>query len=179
MGVIVEFDLTEFHRRVPLTMHFLAERTHTAVESALDAGVRYARSNHPHTARTGDLTSSENLWGEITSENETQTLGVLINKSKYARHVEYPTRAHIIRPKAEHGFIGPLRESHSRRKRGDAHRTMLRFVVNGKVVFARMVRHPGTHGFPFMQPAADYAAEQLVLSIERVTLPLLSNLLWQ
>lgn len=50
----------------------------------------------------------------------------------YAEYVNDGTRPHIIRP-----------------RRAQA----LRFVVGGQIVFARVVRHPGTRANPFLDRA--------------------------
>ena len=54
----------------------------------------------------------------------------------YGADVEFGTGPHIIRP-----------------RKGK----FLRFVVNGKVVFARIVRHPGTAANPYLRPAVSSA----------------------
>ncbi len=53
-------------------------------------------------------------------------------------HVEYPTRPHIIRPRPERGPGA-----------------MLRFRVDGNVVYAKEVHHPGTKGSFMMTRALD------------------------
>ena len=53
--------------------------------------------------------------------------------AKYARYVHDGTRPHIIRPKNPGG--------------------VLRFTMNGHVVFARSVNHPGTRARPFLRNA--------------------------
>lgn len=50
----------------------------------------------------------------------------------YARYVNDGTRPHIIRPK---------------------NASVLRFVVGGRVVYARVVHHPGTRANPFLDRA--------------------------
>lgn len=50
----------------------------------------------------------------------------------YARYVNDGTRPHVIRPK---------------------NAKVLRFVVGGQVVFARVVHHPGTRANPFLDRA--------------------------
>ena len=58
----------------------------------------------------------------------------------YSGFVEFGTRPHVIRPKV---------------------RRALRFEVDGKVVFATRVYHPGTSPHPFFEPAFDYVVERL------------------
>lgn len=66
-----------------------------------------------------------------------RSTGYVANRARYAEAVHDGTPAHIIRP---------------RRKR------VLRFVVDGRVVFARQVRHPGTTGRPWLATAARQVA---------------------
>ena len=56
------------------------------------------------------------------------------SRSRYAIFVEKGTRPHMIYP---------------------VRARALRFVVDGKVVFARKVRHPGTRAQPFVKPTVD------------------------
>lgn len=58
----------------------------------------------------------------------------------YAVYVEYGTRAHMIRP---------VRAS------------ALRFEVEGEVVFAKLVRHPGTKPQPFVRETAEEVERQV------------------
>jgi hypothetical protein len=96
------------------------------------AGANWARFNHKHKRRTGRLTSKRNLFSFIEIANSRTVKAAIVNTTPYARFVEGPTRPHFIRP-----------------KRAKA----LRFRVNGRVVFARKVLHPGTPAMPFMAPA--------------------------
>lgn len=52
--------------------------------------------------------------------------------------VEYPTRAHVIEPR---------------------NARVLRFTINGRVVYARRVHHPGTKGRQVMDPLFQQAAD--------------------
>jgi len=61
-------------------------------------------------------------------------------KAPYAGFVEYGTRPHVIRP---------------RRKK------VLRFEVDGKVVFTTRVYHPGTSPQPYWRPSFEHTAEAL------------------
>jgi hypothetical protein len=68
---------------------------------------------------------------------KTRVKGTVGNRAKYASAVHDGSPPHIIR---------------ARRKRA------LRFEVDGKVVFARSVRHPGTRGRPWLLEAAERTA---------------------
>ena len=91
------------------------------------------------TRRTGDAAES------LQIRRLDQLRFQVFSGSKVLGWINNGTRAHTIRPKAATGFKGPLRQSQSRRKRGTGDpRKMLRFSVNGAIVFARQVKHPGT-----------------------------------
>jgi HK97 gp10 family phage protein len=59
---------------------------------------------------------------------------------EYAVYVEYGTHPHVIRP-----------------VRAEA----LRFEVEGEIVFARLVRHPGTKPNPFVRRTAEQTHRQI------------------
>lgn len=62
----------------------------------------------------------------------------------YAEMVHDGTRPHIIRPKRAHTL---------RRSARGVVKPALRFEINGRVVFARVVHHPGTEARPFLDRA--------------------------
>jgi hypothetical protein len=99
--------------------------------------------------------------------------GFLTNTTPYATYIEYGTSAHDIWPKEGHGFIGPTRRGQSRRARTDigTRRVALRFEIGGRIVFRRMVHHPGNAPMPFMQPASEYAGFVIVRVMENEVIP--------
>jgi HK97 gp10 family phage protein len=58
----------------------------------------------------------------------------------YAIYVEYGTRPHEIRP---------------------VYASVLRFEVEGKIVFTRLVHHPGTRAQPFVRETAEATRQKL------------------
>ena len=175
------FDLAHFKTRVVGTRRVMGAGTARAVRIALREGADEARRKHPHTTRTGRLTSTAELRGELRHADDSGAWGYLLNTTPYARHVEFGTKAHDIWPKAGHGLIGPVRAGQSRRATGAGpHEHIvgrgiaLRFRVGGRIVFARMVRHPGTPALPFMYPAAEYARAVIRRETERVTFALVA-----
>jgi hypothetical protein len=158
------------------TRRLMASGTARAVRVALDEGADYARKNHQHQRRTGQLTSKENLYGEMKGANDDGAWGYLTNITPWVRVIEFGSKAHDIWPKAGHGMIGPLRNSQTRRASGRGpHEHIvgrglaLRFRVGGRIVFAKRVRHPGTQPLAFMYPAADYAGTVIARETENVT----------
>lgn len=91
-----------------------------------------ARADVP--VRTGNL-------GRSIREDNTRTTGPysvaggVTAHTHYAAAVHEGSRPHIIRPRRPGGW--------------------LRFNVGNRVVFARMVRHPGTRARPFLRNAAE------------------------
>jgi hypothetical protein len=146
----------------------LGAGTADAVRIGLGSGIEFARQNHSHKSRTGNLTSAEHLYARVLNTDPRGATGELVNDTPYARFVEYPTRPHIIRPKAGHGVMGPLLPGQSRRAITDigTHRIALRFQLGGQTVFRMFVNHPGTPGFPFMEPASWVAGRETTRWIE-------------
>lgn len=68
-----------------------------------------------------------------------------------APHVEWPTRPHIIRPRADRGAASVIATQGPRRMGTDPE-ARLRFVnSHGRVIFASEVHHPGTQGVHMMR----------------------------
>jgi len=106
------------------------QRAATAFLSSLSAGAQRATS--AEAAATRDAITGGKYWQNRTGklaqsfrvEQHPEHLGaVLVSGSKVARFLDAGTKAHAIAP----------------RKKG-----ALRFVSNGRPVFARRVQHPGT-----------------------------------
>ena len=74
--------------------------------------------------------------------------GIVVNRVPYAVPVEFGTRPHLIRP-----------------RRG----RVLRFEVNGRTVFAREVRHPGTRGAHMFRDGLKAATPHIRALFARVT----------
>lgn len=174
------FDTSGLKTLMVGTRHAMESGMAHAVRTGLRAGAEYARTNHKHKRRTGTLTSANNLRGELRQANGTSAWGYLINYTPYGAYVEYGTQPHDIWPKEGHGFKGPTRRGQSRREITDigTRRVALRFTVGGRVVFARMVHHPGSKPYPFMQPAAEYAEVVIVRELENIVFPRIAHM-WE
>ena len=94
-----------------------------------EIGVRYAAAVIPR--RSGRLARSLRVSGR-PGRREIVMGGA---SAPYAPYVEYGARPHVIRP-----------------RRAEA----LRFVVDGEVVYARRVHHPGTRPAEVMGRTAEY-----------------------
>lgn len=76
-----------------------------------------------------------------------QVRGGVEYTADYAMMVHDGTPPHVIQPKRARSVRNPRRQA------------MLRFEVDGQVVFAREVRHPGTKPRPFLTDALRQVAE--------------------
>lgn len=173
-------DMRDYWPLRQKTLSVLGTGTARAVKVGLDEGADYARRNHRHKIRTGALTSAQNLRGEMLQVDANGATGQLVNVTPYARFVEYGTKPHPIWPKEGHGFVGPLQAGQSRRHITDigTHRIALRFMVGGRIVFARMVNHPGGRPYPFMYPAATFIGVVIERETNNVTF-VLAAALWE
>ncbi len=182
---VITFDLREFRAKAIGTRHVMAQGTARAVRVALNEAADYARSHHIHKRRTGTLTSKAMLYAEMRQADDRGAWGYLVNRTPYARPIEYGSKPHPIYPKAGHKLIGPLRNGQTRRATGSGPHEhivgrglMLRFKIGGRVVFARMVNHPGNKPMPFMEPAQQYAATVIRRETEQTTFNLVRQL-WE
>lgn len=87
----------------------------------------------------------------------------LIMRAPWAKYVNDGTRPHPIWPKAAKSFVGPVRAGQSRGGKGSH---LLRFVIGGRVVFARMVNHPGTEPRPVLENAAAAGGQAMKIILE-------------
>lgn len=101
-----------------------------SVTNACNEGAQEARDTHQYKDRSGDLTAS--IGSKLLASGHDVALGEMTAKAPYASHVEGGTEPHVILPK---------------------NGQFLKFVVNGRTVFARKVNHPGTKPHPFMGQA--------------------------
>lgn len=79
--------------------------------------------------QTGTLRRS--ITGEVQSASRGRVY--VASPANYGIYVEEGTRPHVITPKGGKKFLA--------------------FKVDGRVVFARRVNHPGSKPYPFMEPA--------------------------
>ena len=105
-----------------------------AIKVATDAAYQDAKGTTLFKDRTGDLR------GSIAESTDGLTGKVWRGRKRYFGFVANGTAPHVIE-----GRNGG----------------MLRFVVNGSVIFRRRVNHPGTAPRPFMQHAHDIGARTL------------------
>lgn len=137
-----------------------------AVDAACKEGAGEAKTQHRYEDKTGDLTKS--IDGQLTHGTRQSAEGVIVAKAKYASFVEEGTKAHVIRPKAGAGFVGPLLEGQSRKSRGRKGTRMLAWEQpQGDWHYAREVHHPGTRAYGFMGQAYTKAERVLEREVER------------
>jgi HK97 gp10 family phage protein len=103
----------------------VAEGVREVVKDISDRVERAAKKLCP--VDTGRLRAS--IWTNMRKDELGAEVGTNVD---YAAHVEFGTKAHVIRPK---------------------NKKFLSFKINGKWIRARVVNHPGTRPQPFMFPA--------------------------
>lgn len=83
-------------------------------------------------------------------------VGVVSASAPYALHVEYGTKPHEIRPKANRASFGPNQSGYNSQNTKPGKRA-LRWPGGaggaGGWAFAKVVKHPGTAAKPFLRPA--------------------------
>jgi hypothetical protein len=167
MRLTCDVDISGLLERMTRTRHAVRQIQVESVQAAGNIAVARARQSTAFKDRTGNLrrliNSSNIRW------DGTEAFIWFTSPASYSVYVEEGTKAHEIWPKEGHGFIGPLRSSQGRREITDigTHRVALRWFVGSKIVFARMVHHPGTEPHHYMTPAAEYAGGWLREILER------------
>jgi hypothetical protein len=152
------------------------ERINDAMEQAVKAAGKYAVQRAKlgrFKDQTGQLRST--IYFDYHGWTRAGCEGDLVAPMQYASYVEKGTDPHEIWPKAGYNApIGSLKSGQTRRARGPGpHEHIvgrgiaLRWVDGSGEHFAPMVNHPGTSPLPFMQPAADVAADELVRQLRR------------
>jgi hypothetical protein len=123
-------DLSGFRRMAARTVQILTNEVRDAAQAAAEDGAQEARTVGRFKDRTGKLRAG--IVARFVSDSGQSARWEIVSKAKYSKFVEQGTRPHIIVP---------------------VRATALRFVVNGNVVFARKVNHPGNAPIAFMGPA--------------------------
>jgi hypothetical protein len=180
MGYHEEGDIAEMFREEPIEElcerilrrggDFLLDRVryYTPVQHVDDA----AEGIGGHSRAPGTLQRS---WKIGYPDGATDTLALEVwTDDPIAEYVEWDTRPHEIRPKADRGEASIVASGKPRAIRADSTRApsaaelahdvvgkaALRWVEGGHVFYARVVHHPGTRGAHMMAKAvADLEAE--------------------
>lgn len=149
-------DAREFDRK-------LVGNLRRAVGSTTTVVTQKARNEHRWKDVTGG--TRESITGEVVDFTDGAEGTIVAGEN--AVRLNDGTVAHDIRPKAVSGFRGPLRPSQSRRDEADigTNRSALRFTVGGRVVYAKVVHHPGTSPDPFLDAAESAADQDLAASV--------------
>jgi HK97 gp10 family phage protein len=132
------FDGAAFRVSVRALHAALRRAANQGLKDAVEAAAKSARDTSLFNDVTGALRKS-------ITERVGDLEGDVSANTKYARYVECGTDPHEITP---------------RRKQA------LRFVQNGRVVFASRVMHPGTKARPFMGTAADVGQQVLDYGVD-------------
>lgn len=103
----------------------------------------FNRANVLTPVDTGNLRSHNQMTAKRQPPG---AVGWVYNTAEYADVVHDGSGPYIIRPKARRTRTGRP--------------PMLKFEVNGRTVYARQVRHPGTKGRPWMARAGREVAAQ-------------------
>jgi hypothetical protein len=139
-------NLSDFTAGVERFAADVLAATRPAVAETVDEAAAHARQVGAFKDVTGALRRS--IVGRVVRRDASGTSGVVEATAAHAVFVEDDTRAHDIRP-----------------RRASA----LRWTEGGEVRFARVVRHPGTRGKPFMGPAAIKAEAALYAKMHERT----------
>jgi hypothetical protein len=171
----LDADMSGFMAGIAELDKHLSQGINYAVASAIAAGADEARTNHKFTSRTGELVAGINshMTAYASPHGNGAAIGVIESKDPKSVMINDGTRAHPIYPKMGHAEEGPLRGNQTRNKKlskkhgasgalvGAQGVDKLAFYIDGKLVFASMVNHPGTAPDPFFDHARDKAAEVL------------------
>lgn len=123
-------DLSSFRRVAAKSVERLQTGVRDAVRNAAQEGAEEARTVGRFKDRTGKLRAG--IVAEFVRSSENSARWDIVSTAKYSKFVESGTRPYVIVP---------------------VRATALRFVINGQVIFAKKVRHPGSAARSFMSQA--------------------------
>lgn len=169
MSIGLDFDLSGLRELQSRLESNLSTLMRDAVVAGGNAAVMRAKQG-PFKDRTGQLRA--NISSRYIGQRGDWFTVEVVAKMPYASYVEQGTEAHDIYPKAGYGSMGPLRQGQSRRATGKGpHEQIvgrgiaLRWKDGaGNQHFARMIHHPGSKAYPFMEPAREFG--QLVMDTQ-------------
>jgi hypothetical protein len=125
----------------------IERRVLDAARLGMDQVVKVAYRSAKETTLYKDQT------GELRGTTDIVDLGAykkrLILRASYARYINDGTKPHTILPKTPGG--------------------LLRFVIGGRVVFARKVRHPGTAKRPVLENAGAAGSQAARIILDEAT----------
>jgi hypothetical protein len=129
-------DASAFTKWLGKAAKKLEAQTSLALRRTAEAAATYARLSKQYKSHTYGLRKSIHTKpGKLDA--------TVVADAPYAHFVENGTKRHPIEPKD--------------RGSSPRQRQWLRFEVNGQMVFARKVDHPGTYARPFMREAQERA----------------------
>lgn len=171
MWCTVEIDTHELEACGRHIVQELWRGTRDAVTSACIEAPRYALENRGWTNRSGE--AERRTRGYLTSLTDAGATGIVESAVHYASYLNDGTRPHEILPLDYHWgsgrFMHPTSRVTGRRAEnvtaGAGRGSFLRFTVGGRVVFARMVKHPGTDAYQYMTKAYDKAERVMTREI--------------
>lgn len=126
----VSVDLSSFRQQARRTVDALQDAALHAPRVAAQEGAAEAKRVGGWQNRTGRLRAG--IVARFVRGSESSVTWEILSPTPYAKFIENGTRPHVIVPR---------------------NAKALRFVVNGQVVFAKKVNHPGTRAYPAMGPA--------------------------
>lgn len=113
-------------------------------------------------APKGETQQLAQIYGQVENFGTTNVQIRVRSMARYAVHVEFPTKPHVIRPREKKVLFW---YQYSTPK--------TRLTANGKEIggvfsFAQEVHHPGTKEQPFLRPALAQVQPRLQQAIQRV-----------
>jgi hypothetical protein len=152
------FDPSVLEAKTALLGTTLTTQGRIALQRAGDNVLRSITSGRYFTSRTGKTAGSFAL----VARGE---MGMAIrSRSKVAVIIDEGSKAHVIRPKAARGFVGPLPQGQTRGRRKTPGQ-VLAFTIGGRTIFRRSVNHPGTKAKHYVQIEEQRLAFELLPSL--------------
>jgi len=135
----VNVDASSALRHLDMVERRILDAARIGIADVAKIAYRAARETTLFKDRTGELRGTLDVVDSGAYRKR------VIARSLHANYVEDGTKPHVILPKTAGG--------------------LLRFVIAGRVVFARKVNHPGTQPRPFMANAAAAGSQAMLVGL--------------